>query len=111
MDGFMTRLHVPLCDTPHRARNVKSASVCEGKRVVGRLKLPRIVELCKRHAPTPAWYLLMARTIPRSQQVLRAVANADPMCSVVVVVVYRQQIQCHHYSGCLKMAPRKPVVT
>lgn len=57
-----------LCD---RARNVKSASVCEGKRVVARLRLPRIVELCNRHAPAAECgeYLLMARMIPPSQQV------------------------------------------
>jgi len=42
------------CDTIRRARNVKSASVCGGERGGrGRFGLPRIVELCNRHAAAP----------------------------------------------------------
>ena len=39
--------------------------------MVGRLRLPRIVELCNRHAPAAECveYLLMAQMIPPSQQV------------------------------------------
>ena len=71
VDRFTSRLHVPLCDTMHCARNVKSAAVCEGKRVVARLRLPRIVELCNRHAEAAerGEYLLMVRMIPPAQQV------------------------------------------
>lgn len=53
----------------HWARNAKSASVCAGKSVLARLRLPRIAELCNRHAAAPECgdSLLTARIIPPSR--------------------------------------------
>lgn len=55
MDCFMIWLHAPLCDTKHWAKNVKPASVYEGKRAVERLRLPRTVKLCTQHPPASDW--------------------------------------------------------